>query len=164
MINLRENEGVLKTVRQHSSVMFGAIAWPAALASFVFWAFMKFDIDAFDYSREAVIGVVLLATLIILYNIYVWRKNVLIITNQRIILNSRPGMFSRTVTELLYQDIYELSFEQIGLLPMLNRYGRLIIKTPSGSETAFDKVPSPVEVVKTINEIRVKKKEDGDKF
>ena len=95
MINLRENEKVLKTVRRHSSVMSGAIAWPAALASFVFWAFMKFDIDAFDYSREAVIGVILFATLIILYKICIWRKNVLIITNQRIILNSRPGMFSR---------------------------------------------------------------------
>lgn len=162
MITLRENEEVLKMVRQHRSVLSGAIAWPVIFAGLVFWAFARFDIDIFGYSREVIVAVILIATLIILYKFYIWRKNALIITNQRVILDSRPGMFSRTVTELLYRDIYEISFKQAGLSSLINRYGQVVIKTPSGSEIVFDKVPSPAEVIKTINEIRGKKKEDVD--
>lgn len=162
MLTLRENEEILKIVRQHRSTLTGAIVWPVLFAGLVSFAFLKFKLDVFGYSWEIVTGAMLLTALIILYKIYVWRKNALIVTSQRVILDSRPGMFSRTVTELLYRDIYEISFKQVGLSSLLNRYGQLVIKTPSGGEITFDKVPSPAEVVKVINEIRGKRKEDVD--
>ena len=70
------------------------------------------------------------------------------------ILNIRQGALSQTVTELLYRDIYEISFKQVGFSALMNRYGKLIIKTPSGNEITFDKVPSPAGVVEAINKIR----------
>lgn len=154
MIDLREGEEILKIVRQHRSVMSGAIVWPVILTGLVLWVFVKFNVDLFGYSWQVVVGIILIATLVILYKISLWRKNILIITNQRLILDARPGIFSRTVTELLYRDIQGISFEQVGLSALINRYGKLIIKTPSGSDVTFDKVPSPAEIVKTINEIR----------
>jgi len=154
MITLRENEKLIKTVRQHRSVVAGPIIWSVLFAGLVSWVFLKFKLDVFGYSWEIAIGAVLIAALIILYKIYIWRKNALIITSQRVILNIRQGAFSRTVTELLYRDIYDISFKQSGLVALVNRYGKLIIKTPSGSEITFDKVPWPSEVVRVINEIR----------
>jgi len=154
MISLREGEKLIKMVRQHGSVMAGTIAWSVLFAGFSSWAFLKFNFNIFDYSWEIVIGIILIATLVILYKIYIWRKNVLIVTNQRVILNIRQGVFSRIVTELLYRDIYDISFKQVGLFALMNRYGKLTIKTPSGSEIDFDKVPSPEKVVETINQIR----------
>ena len=154
MITLRENEKLIKMVRQHRSVMAGAITGSVLFAGIVSWAFLKFKLNIFGYSWEIVIGAMLIATLIILYKIYIWRKNALIVTNQRVLLNIRQGAFSRTVTELLYRDIYDISFKQSGLAALMNRYGKLIIKTPSGSEVVFDKVPSLAGVVEAINKIR----------
>lgn len=156
MISLRENEEILKIVHQHRSVVAGSISWFVIFAGLASFAFFKFDFNAFGYSWEITAGVMLIASLIILYKIYLWRKNALIITNQRVILNIRQGMFSRVVTELLYRDIYDISFKQIGPFALINRYGKLMIKTPSGSEIIFDKVPLPAEVVRIINEARNK--------
>lgn len=156
MISLRENEEILKIVHQHHSVVAGAISWSVIFAGLASFAFFKFDFNAFGYSWEIIAGVMIIAALIILYKIYIWSKNALIITNQRVLLNIRQGVFSRVVTELLYRDIYDISFKQIGLFALINRYGKLTVKTPSGSEIVFDKVPSPAEVVRTINEIRNK--------
>lgn len=154
MITLRENEQIIKTVRQHRSVVAGAVSWAVIFAGLVTFSFLRYDLDVFGYSWEIVTGAVLIAAIVILYKFYIWRKNALIITNQRVILNDREGAFSRTVTELLYRDIYDISFKQVGLSALLNRYGKLIIKTPSGNEITFDKAPSPAEVVRIINEVR----------
>ena len=154
MLTLQENEKLIKTVRQHHSVIAGVIVWSVLIVSLVLFAFLKFKLDVFGYFWEIIIGVVLIASLIILYKIYIWRKNVLILTNQRVILNIRHGAFSQTVTELLYRDIYDISFKQVGLSALMNRYGKLIIKTPSGNEITFDRVPSSAGVVEIINGIR----------
>jgi len=154
VITLRENEKLIKMVRQHRSVMAGTIVWSVALAGLAIFALLRFRPDIFGYSLEIIAGIVLVAALTILHKIYIWRKNSLIITDQRIVLNERQGIFSRTVTEFLYGDIYDISFKQVGLAALLNKYGKLIIRTPSKSETAFDKVPSPAEVVEIINKIR----------
>ncbi|MBI2674764.1 MAG: PH domain-containing protein [Candidatus Yanofskybacteria bacterium] len=145
-------------VRQHKSVIAGAVSWAVIFAGFVTFSFLRFDIYIFGYSWEIAVGAILLATLIILYKIYIWRKNTLIITNQRVVLNIRQGVFSRTVTELLYRDIYDISFRQVGLSALINRYGELIMKTPSGSEIIFDKAPSPGKIVEIINKARSEEK------
>ena len=154
MLKLRENEEIIKTIRQHRSIVAGAVAWPVIFAGLAAAAFYRMDLVIFGYSWEITAAGVLFATLVILYKIYVWRKNALVITNQRIILDIRHSAFSKTVTELLYRDIYDISFKQTGLPALIGRYGNLIIKTPSGSEVIFDKVPSPASVVETINRIR----------
>lgn len=134
--------------------MAGAIIRAVLLAGFALFAFFKLNFEVWGYSWEIAVGILLIATLVILYKIFVWRKNDLVITDQRIILNARQGLFSRTVTELLYRDIHDISFKQAGLPALIYRYGRLIIKMPSGNEIIFDKVPSSAEIVKTINEVR----------
>lgn len=154
MLTLRENEKLIKTVRQHYSVMVGTVSWSIIFAGLASFFVLRFNLNIFGYSWEITIGAVLIAAIVILYKMYIWRKNTLIITNQRVILDVRQGAFSRTVTELLYRDIYDISFKQVGLSALVSRYGKLIIKTPPGSEISFDKVPSPAKVVEVINEIR----------
>ena len=154
MLTLKENEKLVKMVRQHRSVMAGAIARSIIFTGLALFVFLKLDLDVFGYSREIIAGAVLIAVLVILHKIYIWRKNTFVITKQRVILNVWQGMLSRTVTELLYRDIYDISFKQVGFSALMNHYGKLIIKTPAQSEIIFDKVPSPAKVVGIINEIR----------
>jgi len=153
MFILRENEKIIKVVRQHKSVMAGTVAWSVILAGLVLFVTFRLRLVP-DYSFELVSGVVLAVFLAILYKIYIWRKNTLVITNQRLLINIRQSLFSVTVTELLHRDIHDISFKQAGITALINRYGKLIIKTPLGSEIIFDKVPSPAKVVQTINEAR----------
>lgn len=164
MIMLRENEKVLKIIRQHRSVIAGTVLLSVTFAGFITFVFLRYNFSIFGYSWEIITGVALIATITILYKIFIWRKNTLIITNQRIVLNDREGVFSRTVTELIYNDIHSIGFKQIGLSALLNRYGKLIMKTPSGNEIIFDKVSSPAEVVTIINEIRRSTKNEPPKF
>src|SRR3989344_6096212 len=121
MITLRENEKLIKTVRQHRSVVAGPITWSVLLAGLVSWAFLKFKLDVFGYSWEIVTGAILIAALIILYKFYIWRKKALIVTNQRVLLNIRHGAFSQPVTELIYRDIYDISFKQVGFSALIKR-------------------------------------------
>ena len=136
----------MTTASSHSTAL--------AVSTIMSFALIKFKLDVYGYFWEIVVGTMFVATLIILYKIYIWRKNVLILTNQRVILNIRHGAFSQTVTELLYRDIHDISFKQVGLSALMNRYGKLIIKTPSGNEITFDRVPSSASVVEIINGIR----------
>ena len=154
MITLRKSEEIIKTIRQHRSVMVGTVVWSVVFAGLVVLSFLKLNLDIFGYSSEITTGIILLTILVILYKFYIWRKNTLIITNQRVVLNVRHNAFSKTVTELLYRDIYDISFKQAGPLAFIGRYGRIIIKTPSGSEITFDRAPSPASVVEVINKIR----------
>lgn len=154
MTDLRENEKIVRIVRQHRSVMAGAVIRSLLLASIALFTLLRSDLNKVSYSGEIVAGVVMFATLVILYNIYIWRKNTLIITNQRIIINEKQGVLSQTVTELLYKDIHDISFKQVGLSALMHRYGKLIIRMPSGNEITFDKLPSPAGIVETINKIR----------
>lgn len=164
MISLRENEKILKIIRQHRSVIAGTIFLSVMLSGFVTFAFLRYDFNVLGYSWEIIIGAILIAALIIIYKIFIWHKNTLIVTNQRIIINDREGVFSRTVTELIYRDIHNISFKQVGISALLNRYGKLVMKTPSGSEIIFDKISSPAEVVRIINEIRGSIKDEPPKF
>jgi len=154
MLTLRENEAIIKVVRQHRSVLAGTIIWSAVFVGLALFTFLKLNNDILDYSGEITTGIALLATLLILYKIYIWRKSNLILTNQRVILNVRHGAFSRTVTELLYKDVHDISFRQVGLSALIYRYGKLIIKMPSGNEITFDKLPLSAGVIETINKIR----------
>lgn len=154
MITLRENEQVVKIVRQHRSVVAGKIVWAVILAGLILFALLQFNVESFKYLKESAAGVILITFLVIIHKIYIWRKNALVITNQRIVFHLKSGLFSRTVTEILYKDIHDISFKQSGMGGLFYRYGKLIIKTPLGGEMIFDKVSSPAKVVETINKVR----------
>jgi hypothetical protein len=78
----------------------------------------------------------------------------LIITDQRVVENEQRGFFSKTVTELLYRDILEISYSKEGMSSSLYNYGDIKIRTASENELVFEKIPNPAEVVEVINRIR----------
>lgn len=97
---------------------------------------------------------VLLVLLMILYKCYIWRNNALVITNQRLVENEQRGFFSRTVTELLYRDILEVSYDKKGINASMYGYGDLKLRTAAENEIVFEKIPKPDETVEMINKVR----------
>jgi membrane protein YdbS with pleckstrin-like domain len=154
MFTLRENEKIIKVARQHGSVLFKTIFLAVLIVGALIFIFLKYNFNILGYSWSIVIASIVIASIIVLYKIHFWRKNALIITNQRVMLLNKNGFFSRTITELLYKDIYDISIKQVGILAIMNRYGKIMIHTPSRNNIIFDKISSPTEVVRIINEIR----------
>ncbi len=95
----------------------------------------------------------------IFYRYFMWRNEVLIITNQRIINNNQRGFFSKSVTELLDTDIMGISYEKSGFNASMYNYGDIVVRTASDNEMMIENIGHPSEIVETINKIRVSNKQ-----
>lgn len=153
-IILRQNEKLIKTVRRHK--MFIAplfFSWPLFIVGLLFVRYFL-EFNFFGYWGWMLAIVSLVVILIILRKLYIWKNNALIITSQRVIENKQGGFFSKKVTELLYNDIMEISYNKEGLAASLYDYGDLKIRTASENEMVIKEIAKPDETVELINQIR----------
>jgi hypothetical protein len=153
-IILRENEKLIKEVNRHfvfllPPVLVWLLVVLALLTSKLLWEF-----DAWGYFNYVALGVLLIGFLIIWYKYHLWKNNVLILTDERIIQHVKQGLFSRAVTELLYGDILQVSYEKKGLRSHIYNYGNIIIRTAADKEIILKEISKPAEVVRVMNQIR----------
>ncbi len=153
-IILRQNENLVKVVRKHVMFLLPVFfTWPLIIIALVLVRYLA-HFDFFGYWPLVLAFAVLLVLLIVLYRFFIWRMDALIITDQRVVENEQRGFFSKTVTELLYRDILEISYTKEGMVASLYNYGDIKIRTASENELVFEKIPGPAEVVEVINRIR----------
>ncbi len=153
-IILRQNEKLIKTIRRHVFVLMPTVwSWPLLVVGLALVR-TYFNFDFFGYWQWVLVFSILVVAIIILARYYIWRMNTLIITNQRIIENKQYGIFSKTVTELLYRDISEVSYTKKGISAALSNFGDIMIRTVSENEIVIDKIASPEQVVEVINQTR----------
>ena len=154
-MNLRQNEKLVATVRQHWLAISSAVSVLVGVAILLVVAMLYFRSIFFGYGWEISIFILLATTAYLFYKIFIWRRNELIITSERIINNEQRGIFSRTVTELLYHDITDVSYSQSGITEATYNFGTIKIRLPSNTEVVVEKIPKPGEVIELINKIRV---------
>lgn len=152
---LRENEKLIEAVRRHKSSLSGTWLLSAGLVFLFLFALFYVKFNFFGYGWQAFSVLVFILALACLGKLYVWRNDVLYITNQRVIRNEQAGLFDKTVTEISYQDVHEITFNKKGLASIVNNYGDLVIRTPSENKIVFDKIPDPEKVVEIINKTRL---------
>jgi hypothetical protein len=151
---LRQNENLVKLVRKHVIFLLPVfLTWPLIVVALILIRYLV-RFDFLGYWPLVFIFAVLLVLAIILYRFFIWRKDALIITDQRVVENEQRGFFSKTVTELLYRDILEISYTKDGLAASIYNYGDIKIRTAAESEIVFEKIPNPAEVIEVINRIR----------
>jgi hypothetical protein len=127
--------------------------WPLLIVALILVRYLT-HFNFFGYWPPVLAFAVLLVLPIVLYRFFIWRMDALIITDQRVVENEQRGFFSKTVTELLYRDILEISYSKEGMNASLYNYGDIKIRTASENELVFEKIPNPAEVVEVINKIR----------
>ena len=156
-IILRQNEELIKVARKHKMFLLPVFfTWPLIVVG-LFLARYLLNFDFFGYWSWVLILGVLIVVFIILQKYFIWKNNALIITNQRVIENEQHGFFSKTVTELLYQDIAEITYSKHGMNALLYDYGDLKIRTAVENEIILKKIADPDETVELINNIRQSK-------
>ena len=141
-------------MRKHAMFLLPAFfTWPLIVVVLILVRYLV-HFNFFGYWPLVLTFAVLLVLLIVLYRLFIWRMDALIITDQRIVENEQRGFFSKTVTELLYRDVLEISYDKEGVAASLYNYGDIKIRTAAENEIVFEKIPNPAEVVEVINRIR----------
>ena len=156
-IILRQNEELIKIVRQHKMFLTSSLlGWPFLIVAFIILRYAA-DFNFFGYWWWFLVFIILIVLIIILHKIFIWRNNGLVITNMRIIENEQRGIFNKLVTELLFDDIKEISYEKNGLNASIYNFGDLKLRTASENEVTIERVSEPEQVVDIINQLRQKK-------
>jgi len=152
--NLKEDERIVRLVRKYFFVFIGPLFFGIVfiIASFFF---------LYPLFRWGTFGVIVfflligIGILLILRVFIVYSFNVFIITNQRIIDIDQRGFFERTVSEMTYSKIQDVSFKIKGLAQTLMHYGSIIIQTAgSNANIELQGVKDPEKVQQIVIEIQ----------
>jgi len=106
-----------------------------------------------------IVGVIVLVRTIILH-----RMNVFVLTSERVIDIDQQGMFSRVVSECLYQNIQEMSFSVTGVLGTLAHVGTLMVHTAGDrADLHISGIKDPQRVQELISKVQKHAATQGSK-
>jgi hypothetical protein len=154
MIILRENEKILRVVRRHRSTLTGAFGLPLLALALVIVVRSSFKFNFFGYPWQVIGALAGLSVIYISAKTLIWRRNALIITNQRIVHYSQTGLFKARMREIGYEDIADLVVQKKGLAALVGDRGALMLTTTARQRIAMDDIASPDAVVELINKMR----------
>ena len=149
-IELQPNESILQEVRRARmtltpGVMFGSLV---VLMNFFLLAWW-FQHDPFGPLAFAlVLG---LGAFIILRSVVLWRKNILLITNQRVIYYQQRGLFDQIATEVGYEKIQDIRYSIKGIVQTMYKIGTITLQTAGSTNViSADFLPQPMQVQRLI--------------
>lgn len=156
MFSLKTGEKIIKMYRRYHLVNFWQFLLIAILFLapffFMFLLFSWGNIGLFLFFAPLALGLFLLMRLI-----YFWYNNALVVTNQRVVRLEQQGALNKIVTELIYDNIHNVSYQVKGVFPTLFHYGRIRVQTANDNlDLVFNAVSKPAQVAELINSVREK--------
>lgn len=157
----RENETILAVIHRHwfdITTHFILIGLFVALLGAIFFTLPKIANPTSFFSHPIVILFFQNTFFLILwlYAFLVWIDyyfDVWIITNERVINIEQKGLFVRTVSELKFSRIQDVTSEVRGMLPTILNFGDVKVQTASEEDFfLFRQVPDPYHVKDVIME------------
>lgn len=154
MIQLKEQERIIATVRRYGLTYFWHGCLVAALIGSAF--FFMFWLFAHDWWGQTLFGLDLgIGLLVLLRTVFLWRNNQLLITTHRVIDIDQRGFFDKTVSEIPYDQIEDVFGKIKGVFGTIFRYGEINLQTGGGKVQIYlQKVKHPVALQQQINELR----------
>ena len=151
---LKDNEEIIEMFRTYG--LF--IVLPVAIGLILALAPWFFFVRLYDLGSAGMAVFVLSQTvgwLLIIKTLYIWRRNLLVVTTLRIIDVNQKSIFNRTISEVGYDMMQNVTYEVDGVLATILNYGNLIFET-IGSDTAyvFKRVKSPVRIQNIVIEAK----------
>lgn len=151
---LQEKEEILRIVRRATITLVPSVGLGALLILVDFflvaWWFQHRTWGGFGFFLT-----LLLAVVIGVRGWYIWRMNILAITNQRIIDMNQHGLFKRTVAETTYDKIQDVRYTIHGVWRTMFKFGSIIIQTAGNSTTLeLTNISDPFEVQQQIADLQ----------
>lgn len=148
----RKDEQIILIIRRHwwyfIKLFFQLIAIALILiACFVFLGFNSI-------SFLVLILVIIIALLLSLYYWFLWKNDVYILTDQRIIDINRNNIFNKEVIEFTLDKVQDVYYQQHGPIPMLVNFGEVVIETAGEQKNVkIELAPNPAHIQKKISEL-----------
>lgn len=154
MIQLKEHERIITTVRRYGLTYF----WHGFLVALLIGSsfFFMFWLFAHDWWGQTLFGLDTgIGFLLLLRAIFLWQKNLFIITTHRVIDIDQRGFFDKIISEIPYDQIEGVSGRIKGVFGTIFRYGEINIQTGAGKvQICLQKIKQPVALQQQINELR----------
>lgn len=153
VIQLKEDEQVKALARRHGITLVPLLL--LALVMIVTPFFFLFPLFGSGPAGIVVFLAVVTSGILIAFRSFImWDGDLLIITNQRIVDVDQQGIFSRTVNEITYNNIQDLSWSKGSVLDYVLRIGTVRMRSDSGSMTIEAKhVAHPKALQNLINDL-----------
>ncbi len=157
----RENEIILSVIHRHwfdIATHFILIVLFAGLLAAGFFALPSFTTQSGVFNHRVVILFIQNTFLLLLwmYAFLIWIDyyfDVWIITNERVINIEQKGLFVRSVSELKFSRIQDVTSEVRGMIPTILNFGDVRVQTASEEDVfLFRQVPDPYHVKDVIME------------
>jgi hypothetical protein len=164
-IKLKENEQIVSVIRRYGFTFF-----PSWLLSFIlivtpfffmFWLFNHGALGQGLFTALLLLGIFILAR-----TLFVWQRNILIITTHRVVDIDQRGFFDKVTSNISYDQLEDVMGRIKGFWGTIFRYGNVTIQSGSGKvQVVVDKVKQPVYVQQEIAELHDKYiNKDSDDF
>jgi membrane protein YdbS with pleckstrin-like domain len=149
-IELQPHESVLQEVRRARMTLTPGVTFGAfvVLANFFLLAWW-FQHDPWGpLAFAAVLG---LGAFIILRAVVLWRKNILVITNQRVIYFQQRGLFDQIAIEVGYEKIQDIRYSIQGIVQTMYKIGTITLQTAGSTNVlSADFLPQPMRIQRII--------------
>lgn len=153
-VNLKKNEKIIRIVHRYGLTFFW---WWSAIAIllgvpffFMFWLFRHGWWGQALFTIPIVIGIIFLIRVI-----YLWKRNVFLITTHRLIDTEQRGIFDQLVSEVMYDQLEDVNGRVKGICGTIFRYGTISVQTGNGQvRLTVEKIKRPLQLQQDINKLR----------
>lgn len=163
-LSLESGENLVAVYRRHGGTAFLRIL-PIAFFLVILFLFL-FPLFSLGTPGVAVFSLLLFFSLFFsLRIIFSWLGTITIVTSRRLLIVQRSGFFKKTVTEIQYDQISQMSYQMKGIPQMIGKYGNLeLLVTFTSANISIPDIPDPQEALNTISQVMsmAKKIPSGD--
>ncbi len=153
-IKLKENEKIISVIRRYALTFFWGWVFSFVLVVvpffFMFWLFQHGWWGQALFFVPLVLGFLLLTR-----TVFVWKRNVFIITTHKIIDFDQRGFFEKIVSNIPYDQMEDVMGKISGVFGTVFRYGDVTIQSGNGKvQVVVDKIKQPTYLQEEIMELR----------
>lgn len=152
-LRLADDEDIRYVSRQHPWYE-GIRSIPAIAVLFILFLFM------FPFFYQGPLGVLIFFVILALDAYFLargflrWRGSLFIMTNRRLILVGRKGVFRKDVRELQLAKIIDISYQKKGPIQNIVNCGTVSVRYQSAEEPLIlERVPRPGEFLDTLSRL-----------
>jgi len=153
-INLKKDEKITNIVRRYGLTFFWEFVVVLFLFVvpffFVFWLFRHSWWGISLFSLSLFLGFIILTKIL-----FLWEKNVLILTTHRVIDFEQRGFFEQVISDIPYDQVEDVHGKVKGITQTIFKYGNVNIQTGAGEVlVVVDRVKNPIFLGQEINKLR----------
>lgn len=153
VLQVHDGEEVRVITRRHAITLIPSLV--LALLLIVAPFFFLFPLFASGPVGIVVFAIVVFVGVAIAFRAFIiWDGNALIATTERVVEVQQEGVFARTVNEIIYDNVQDISWTKRSPLDMTFNIGIVRIRTVSGGYTIEDPyLPKPQKLQQIINDL-----------